>query len=507
MKLSDLFANFSNVEWGSQAPSVTVSFVTGDSRGFAKNKKDFVFVAIRGTRADGHSFLAQAANAGAVALIVEDRRQVPNEFNRAVVVVENSRRALDQLAARFFNYPSHQLFCAGVTGTNGKTTITHMIEAILNEGQMPTGVIGTIDHHLKSPREGQMTWSTDLTTPGPVEFQGRLRDFVNHGARALAMEVSSIGLEQSRCDEVDFDAAVFSNLSRDHMDLHGDMEKYFLAKLKLFNELLLNSKKTSKRAIVNLDDQYGQRIIKALREAHVPVWTYGVQESDLAIRIVAQGFFGTKFVLTSPFGEQEFSIQMPGLHNVLNAVAAIGAALHAGVSLSVCQKALANFNGVKGRLESVENKRGLHVFVDYAHTDDALATVLHYLGRIRSEAGLKSRLITVFGCGGDRDRGKRPLMMKAAAQGSDAVVVTSDNPRTEDPHAILQEVLSGADANDVGRRIFPEVDRRTGIRKAIEMAKEGDVVLIAGKGHEDYQIIGREKHPFSDVEVVKEILS
>jgi UDP-N-acetylmuramoyl-L-alanyl-D-glutamate--2,6-diaminopimelate ligase len=227
---------------------------------------------------------------------------------------------------------------------------------------------------------------------------------------------------------------------------------------------------------------------------------------EIGFEVLEKGFGGTRFRLKTPKGQQECWIAMPGLHNVYNACGAIAAGLAAGISVEKCAEALANFRGVPGRLESVPNQNNLHIFVDYAHTDGAIETVLHYLNGIRTDAGLKNRIITVFGCGGDRDKGKRPLMMKAALKGSDVVVLTSDNPRTEDPIRIIQDALAGAHPDELSARVHTEVDRRHGIARAIQLAQPGDVILIAGKGHEDYQQIGTVKYPFSDVQVVKEIL-
>jgi len=506
MTLVELLANFPAIEWGTRPGlrETVPSAVCMDSRQLAEN---CVYVAIRGAKVDGHGFLPEAVAKGALALVVEGAAKVPPDFTGAVVRASNTRDALNKLAARFYRHPSKELFCVGVTGTNGKTTTTHIVEAIFNEAGRPAGVIGTNDHHLHAPT-GYRSWKTELTTPGPLEFQSRLRDFADLGARALAMEVSNVGLIQNRADEVAFDAAIFTNLTRDHLDIHPDMEDYFSAKRKLFTYLLPGSAKPRKTAIINGDDEYGLRLLADARGAGgVTVWSYGIGDRhDLRIRVAEQGFFGTRFQLETPLGRGDFEVLMPGLHNVYNAAGAIGSALAAGIDLATCARALAKLEGVKGRLEAVPNSRGLHVFVDYAHTDDAIATVLRSLGRIRREAGLKNKIITVFGCGGDRDKGKRPLMMKAAAKASEFVVVTSDNPRTENPEAIIRDALAGADPGELGNRVFAVTDRREGIRKALGLAAKGDVVVIAGKGHEDYQMIGTVKQPFSDVEVVKEIL-
>ena len=498
MQLSHLLSIYPQTSWRSGMGEREVSQIVFDSR---KLEPGCVFVAIRGGRADGHAFLGEAVAKGAIALVVEDLANVPGEFRGGVVIVRDTRDALNKLASRFFGEPARQMFCVGVTGTNGKTTTTHVVEAIFNEGGRPTGVIGTIDHHL-----GSRVWKTEMTTPDPISFQLRLSEFLSHGAQAVAMEVSSHALHQSRVDEVPFDVAIFSNLTRDHLDYHKDMDDYFAAKRKLFTELLARSMKPMKTAIINADDAYGRKLMET-RIAGIETWSYGAgADASLRFEVLEQGFQGSRFKLRTPRGIGELFVRMPGLHNVYNASSAVGAGLAAGLDFDTCAKALDGFMGVKGRLESVPNPKGVHVFVDYAHSDDAIATVLHYLGAIRRHAKLENRLITVFGCGGDRDKGKRPLMMKAAAKGSDLVVLTSDNPRTEDPGAILKDAAAGADPSTMGKTLFIEVDRKQGIRKALDLAKKGDVVLIAGKGHEDYQIIGTTRTPFSDAAVVKEIL-
>ncbi len=495
MKLQDLFQQFT-CDLGLLGSTEATS-ICFDSR---KLTKGCVFIAIRGAKSDGHQFLVQAAEKGAVALVIEDRSRVAADYKGAVVTVKDARQALNILAAKFFGEPGRNLFCIGVTGTNGKTSITLLSEAILDYAGTSTGVIGTIDSHL-----GKKVWPTELTTPDPLQLQQTLAEFRAAGARAVAMEVSSIGLVQSRSDAVPFDVAIFTNLSRDHLDYHGDMESYFQAKRKLFSTLLPNSGKAEAVAVINADDDYGQRLIE---EKASRIWTYGLSEScDLAITPLDQGFFGSRFRLKTPRGSQDFQIRSPGLHNVYNTTAAIGASLACGVSLNNAASALLKFPGVRGRLESVENTKDLHVFVDYAHTNGALETVLRQLNVIRDVSMAKNKIITVFGCGGDRDRGKRPLMMKAAAEGSDLVVLTSDNPRHEAPEAILKEALQGASAADIGKRIFSILDRRQALAQAFELAQPGDVVLIAGKGHETYQQIGDVKHPFDDVSVAKELLN
>lgn len=491
MTVRELFESFPTKTNINDAQVTSLCF---DSRKLAAG---CVFFAVPGTKMDGHDFLPQAMQAGAVALVVEDAEKVPAGYAGAVCEVMSVRRALNKMAALFYGQPARELFCVGVTGTNGKTTTTYMAEAIFAHASRFAGVIGTINHHYRD-----RVWPTELTTPDPVQFQHRLREFVDLGASAVALEVSSHALSQSRVDEVPFDVAVFTNLTRDHLDYHKAMADYFEAKHKLFRDLLSSSTKPHPTAVINADDEYGRQIEVA---PNVRKWLYGTSpHSHLNFTVHEQSFAGTRFTLRTPFGEQEFRLPMVGLHNVSNACGAIGAALAAGISLADCAAALGALRGVNGRLDSVPNSKGVHVFVDYAHTDDALATVLHYLNEIRASVG--GELITVFGCGGDRDKGKRPLMARAALKGSDKVVLTSDNPRTEDPEKILDDAQAGIPDAKLGVDLYREVDRRKGIAKALELARAGDVVLIAGKGHEDYQILGTTKVPFSDFQVVKEIL-
>jgi UDP-N-acetylmuramoyl-L-alanyl-D-glutamate--2,6-diaminopimelate ligase len=494
MKLAQLFTIFPHMKMGDAALK-DVSSVCFDSR---KLEPGCVFVAIKGVKADGHDYISQAVSSGSIALVVEDQARIPKDFSGAVVVTEDARTVLNKLAAKFYGEPSSRLFCVGVTGTNGKTTTTYMIEAILTEFGWPTGVIGTINHHL-----GEQVWQTEMTTPDPMSFQRRLHEFETLGARAVAMEVSSHALKQARVDEVPFDLAVFTNLSRDHLDYHPDMEDYFAAKARLFQELLSRSDKPARFAIINKDDEYGRR----LSASGAVMWTYGSKDADFTYKVTEQNFSGTTFTLQTPQGECEIRLPMAGVHNVQNATAALAAGLAAGAQLETCVKALEKFAGVSGRLEAVPNEKGIHIFVDFAHTDAAIAGILENLNRVRTASRIRNRIITVFGCGGDRDRGKRPLMMKAALGGSDLVVLTSDNPRTEDPDAIIKDALAGASADEQKTKVIVEADRRKALALALKKASLGDVVLVAGKGHETYQQIGTQKFPFSDFAVVKDLLT
>lgn len=470
-----------------QHAQIPVTGLCFDSR---KLKPGEVFFAIRGHSSDGHQHLSDVIEKFPAALVVENSQLVPKEFKGPVIVVTNARAALDGWAAKFFDFPAEKLFCVGVTGTNGKTTSVYMLEKIFNQAGRLTGVLGTIDHHL-----GKKVWETSLTTPDALTLQSRLREFVDAGARVAAFEVSSIAIDQNRTASVPFDAALFTNFTRDHLDYHGSMENYFAAKEKLFTELLADSSKPKPFGVLNIDDP---EVIKIKKSRAAYVW-FGHGKGDYAFKILSQDLSGSRFEIKG----QAFQLATPGLHNVYNAVGAIAVAHEAGVAWSDIQDALSDFSGAPGRLERVSNSRGLHVFVDYAHTDDALRSVLLSLRKLMRDAKAKGQLWTIFGCGGDRDKGKRPLMAKAAVENSDHVVLTSDNPRTEDPNQILQDCLLGIPKPPK----HVEVDRKKAIAFALQTAKEGDVILVAGKGHENYQIIGQTKYPFSDVEVVKELLS
>jgi UDP-N-acetylmuramoyl-L-alanyl-D-glutamate--2,6-diaminopimelate ligase len=492
MKLSQLLSLFPSVQFG-ETSAEEVLEITQDSR---QCKMGAVFVAIRGNSADGHQFIPQISLSNQVlALIVEDDSGVSPDFKGAVVKVSDTRRALDQLAMKFFGSPSKDLFCIGVTGTNGKTTITYMVEKILNRFGWPTGVIGTIDHHLLANK-----WGSQLTTPDPLTLNRRLREFVALGARAAAFEVSSHALDQARVESLPFAVGIFTNFTRDHLDYHQSMENYFAAKERLFNELLGRSGQPG-FAILNGDDPW---IRKTRVREGVTTWWYGKKiPADFLFRVLKQDLNGSLFHLTTPRGSAEIHLPCTGEHNVYNAVAAIAAACAAGCSLQTAGEALESFYGAPGRLEKVPNKRGLHVFVDYAHTDDAVRTVGRALKVLRLSGD--SKIITVFGCGGDRDKGKRPLMATAACEFSDVLVITSDNPRTENALKIIADIKSGVPSGWPGE-VKIEPDRKKALGSSLQSAREGDVILVAGKGHEDYQIVGDRKLEFSDAKIMAELL-
>jgi UDP-N-acetylmuramoyl-L-alanyl-D-glutamate--2,6-diaminopimelate ligase len=495
LKITQLFSRYSQFKMGEQ-PLRDVSGLCIDSRHVHPGE---VFVAIRGERADGHSYLPEVCRKNISGVVVEDEALIPKDFKGAVLVVANARQALSQIAARYYGEPANELFCVGVTGTSGKTSTTYFVECVLNHFGMSTGVVGTIDHHLRDK-----TWSAELTTPDAITLQKRLREFRALDARALAMEVSSHAIEQDRADSVPFDAVIFTNLTRDHLDYHKDMQGYFAAKEKLFRELPSRYPDKRVSAIINANDEWAMKLQMA---PNVNTLTYGEVSSDYQFQVIDMNYAMTRFRLKTARGEAQIEIPIAGRHNVYNAVSAIAVGMVAGASIETCAAGLKEFKGVPGRLQRVPSASDRYVFVDYAHKPGALEKVLGLLESIRSSKRRgHSKIITVFGCGGDRDAGKRPLMAKIAVEHSDLVIITSDNPRNEDPEAIIQDVLTGVPKDLLNSRVFVEVDRTKAITRGIELAATGDVVLIAGKGHEDYQIIGEKKLKFSDYEIAEKVL-
>ncbi len=478
--------------------------ITGDITGLTDDsrsvKPGHVFVAVKGGKADGHRHLAQAVRAGAAALVVQELPtggSVPSSV--PVIQVPDSRRAVGLLAGRFHGDPSSKLTMIGVTGTNGKTTITYLCRAVLEAAGRKVGVIGTVAYQI-----GAEVIPASHTTPGAVELQSLLARMVAAGLDTAVMEVSSHALALDRTAGCEFDLAVFTNLTQDHLDFHADLEDYFQAKVRLFSGLSPDGQKPKpKRAIVNVDDERGLRVCRACR---VPVWTYAIKnQADIRAEAVRLSLAGTRFTAATPAGRFDVTSKLVGEHNVYNLLAAIGVGLQEGLTQDQICAGLASVENVPGRFERVEAGQDFTVVVDYAHTEDALMRLLAAANRLKT-----GRVITLFGCGGDRDRGKRPKMGRVAAEQSDVVVLTSDNPRSEDPAAILREVEAGvkealaAAPARVQYRVI--ADRRQAIETAIGEARTGDTVLIAGKGHEDYQIIGSEKLHFDDREVAREAL-
>lgn len=487
----DQIAPLASLHKGSPAGR-TLKGITSNSRHV---QPDFLFIAERGVTNDGHAYIPAAIMNGASALLVEDVDAVPSQYQGVVYVAKNTRAIAPQIANLFYEKPSEKLFCVGVTGTNGKTSLTYLVEHLFNSAHYPTGVIGTINHHL-----GSRVWSTEMTTPHPIELQERLKNFVDAGAKALAIEVSSHALDQRRIESIEFDVGIFTNLTRDHLDYHSTMEEYFRVKERFFSEILEQSSKPKTFSIINKDDPWGSKIQTGARSQR---WSYGRANADFTFQVEKMDFQGNTFKLNSPMGPLHILSPLLGLHNVYNVMAAVATALAGGLSISQIEDAIKDFAGIPGRLQMVPNHRGLLVVVDYAHSPDALENVLLSLKKVREEQSSQGKIICVFGCGGDRDKGKRPLMAAVAEKLADVSIVTSDNPRTEDPQQILRDIIAGF---SLQAQPIVEVDRSKAINLAIELAKPDDIILIAGKGHEDYQIIGKEKFYFSDYETARKLL-
>ncbi len=459
-----------------------------------------LFIAIKGVALDGHDYLADAVTRGAAVLVVEDAARVPMPFDGVVVVVPSARAALNQLASRFFGDPGRDLFCVGITGTDGKTTVAWMTEAVLAGCGKPTGVIGTVDHHF-----GEHRWPGD-TTPPPLALQQRLSQMLALGARAVALEATSQGLSQSRVGSVPLDVAVFTNLTRDHLDYHRTLEAYFEAKQRLFSEALAATTKQRCHAIINLDTPYGARIRVP---AKATSWTYGRRGtgSDFSYEVVSTGLAGSEIQL-SAWGEHAvLRLPMMGDFNGANAMAAVAVGVAAGYPFEACVEALRGFSGVPGRVQRVVHDGEKLVFIDYAHDPDAFEKLLGTVSAAMRRERPEGALVTVFGCGGDRDRGKRPLMLRAALRCSDRVIVTSDNPRSEDPSEIASEILAGLPSPADRDRVSVELDRVRAIELSLDTSAESDVVMILGKGHEPYQIVGERRLPHSDYAVAEDRLA
>jgi UDP-N-acetylmuramoyl-L-alanyl-D-glutamate--2,6-diaminopimelate ligase len=458
-----------------------------------------VFVALKGAKTDGHRFLDQALAQGAMVVVTEEPFEAPAGVT--TVVVPQARLALAHLSSAFYGHPSREMVLVGITGTNGKTTTSFLLEAILGAAGHRVGVLGTVNY-----RVGEEIWPAPVTTPESLDLQRLLREMRHRGVSHAILEVSSHALMQHRVDFSTFAAGVFTNLSQDHLDYHQDLDEYFRAKSRLFFRVLRNGTGHHGLAVLNLDDPWGQQLH---HRVEAPKLSYG-HNLESAVRPISFQYqrHGLEALLATPVGELAITSHLVGPYNLANIMAATATALGLGISPDAVARGLAGLGGVPGRLQRLGPSAGPSVFVDYAHTPDALAQVLAALNSLDF-----GRIITVFGCGGDRDRTKRPLMGQASAQGSELVVVTSDNPRTEGPLAIIRDIeagleemgyprlsLAAARRGERGYLVMP--DRREAIRLAVSLAAKPDAVLVAGKGHEDYQIWGENKIHFDDREEV-----
>ncbi len=457
-----------------------------------------LFVAVPGFRADGHDFLGEALERGARALMVQEPSRLPTPLPEGigVIKVDDCRSAMALAADVFYGHPTGALRLVGVTGTNGKTTTAFLVESICRASGMRTGLLGTVAYRL-----GEREFPVERTTPEAPDLQEMLKRMVDAGVEVAVMEVSSHALDLHRVDGCEFEAGVFTNLTQDHLDWHGSMERYYLAKRRLFIPPP-GSRITVRSAAINVDDDHGRRL---LEEMGGKAFTYGVHRAgDLRGRILELGLKGSRVELTHRGRTVDLRTSLAGAFNLYNIMAAASAALLLGLDLDLIVEGIGACPGVPGRFQSVEEGQEFAVIVDYAHTPDSLAQAIRAAREIS-----RGRVITVFGCGGDRDRGKRPLMGRYSVELSDHVIITSDNPRSEDPRSIISQIEEGIiGAGGVSIRAGYEAveDRREAIGKALRMAAAGDVVLIAGKGHERGQVFADRTVPFDDREVASELL-
>jgi UDP-N-acetylmuramoyl-L-alanyl-D-glutamate--2,6-diaminopimelate ligase len=480
VKLSELLKGVEGAEVRGSADR-EISGVAYDSR---KVREGSLFVAVRGQAVDGHGYIAQAIDAGAAAVIGE---RVEPDSRATVVRVADSRRALADVAAAFYGHPARSLKLIGVTGTNGKTTFAFLMKHLCGRAMMPAGLIGTVRYEI-----GDRILPASRTTPESADLHEMLAGMRAAGCRAAVMEVSSHALALDRVRGLEFDVAAFTNLTQDHLDFHGTMEAYFAAKQRLFEGLVEGGRRRG-MAVVNSDDRYGQKLVALMPRERVV--TYGMgREADFRGADIRIDFSGTTFRLDAR--GRSFLVRLPliGRFNVYNALAALASASALGLNLREAIAALADAPPVPGRLEEVPMKRRFKVFVDYAHTPDALANVMRTVRELSPR-----RVIAVFGCGGNRDRAKRPLMGGVVDELADWAVVTSDNPRKEEPSAILAEIVAGMPSGN--HEVVEE--RQEAIARAIGMAGDRDIVVIAGKGHETYQEFADRTVPFDDVDVAR----
>ena len=493
--------------------NVDITGIAYDSR---RVKKGFLFVALKGFSQDGHDFIADAVENGAKAVVAEDVERLPapmqdtyrrQDHDVCVIKVKNSRKALSGIAVNFYEYPFRGIDLIGITGTNGKTTTSYLLESILRCAGANPGVIGTINYRFA----GNSVEAT-VTTPESVDLIRILDEMSKADVSDVIIEVSSHALDQGRISACPIKVAVFTNLTRDHLDYHGSIENYFKAKSHLFIGECPYEDNVSSRgdcrpwrspsvSVINIDDPWG-KTLAGLTPA--PCVTYGLGLScDVRAEEVEQGPDGIRARLVTPYGTTLLKSSLVGLFNIYNILASAAAAIALGIDIKTIAKGISLLEGVPGRMQLIKNRRSLPVIVDYAHTPDALTKVIAAAREI-----VKGRLITVFGCGGDRDMGKRVEMGYVAGKMSDLVVVTSDNPRTEDPKAIASQIVEGIQQSGMNRLHQPvtnksrgflvNLNRAAAIRMAVNMADKTDLVLIAGKGHETYQIIGNKRYPFDD---------
>jgi len=467
-----------------------------DSR---KGKEGSLFAAVEGFESDGHSFIESAVDNGCRCILISEKRL--DEFSHfadrgvALLVSDNTRRALSAVSSAFYGNPSGKLHMTGITGTNGKTSITYLLESVYESNGCSCGVIGTVNYRWKGK-----TLPAPNTTPESKDIQELLRIMLDEGVTHVIMEVSSHALELIRADDIEFDSVVFTNLTSDHLDFHKTLDAYFDAKRKLF-DLLEKSPKKNRTAVVNIDDEAGRRIYGRKEKFSFTMRSFGTS-GDADFRAINNSIdnriTGVRYRLSCDNSSYNVSLKLAGRFQVYNSLAAFGSAYFSGINREAIIRGLSRLSSVPGRLQVVESKLGFYAVVDYAHTGDALLKLLQSVNEMPH-----NKVIAVFGCGGDRDKTKRPVMGRIAFDNSDIAIVTSDNPRTEDPEMIIKDITAGM--GNGGYTVEP--DREKAIALAVQKASEGDIVVLAGKGHEDYQIIGKKKRHFDDSEMVSKYMT
>lgn len=470
---------------------IQIAYVQYDSR---KVRRGDLFVAIKGNAVDGHQFIDNAVNNGARVVVLEDDTVRPDYFflhaGVVKVLVPDSRAALARIAANSFGNPTHSLSLVGVTGTNGKTTTTHLLKSILAQGDKKVGLIGTVNYQV-----GDEVLPATHTTPESLELNEMFARMVTKGCTAAVMEVSSHALAQHRVEGLRYRAGVFTNLTQDHLDYHRSMQEYFRAKKLLFDMLPADAV-----AVTNVDDPNGRAMVEG---TPARVITYGMSpDADVSVVEKSLTLHGMQLVLKLPAGQRKASSMLTGQFNVANILAAYATGMGLGIPEPQIEKGIGDLKAVRGRFEQIVSPAGWTAVVDYAHTPDALENCLRTIRDIQPVTR-PGKIITIFGCGGNRDAGKRPIMGRIASRMSNTVIVTSDNPRKEDPKAIIDQIMTGI-VGDI--EVYTEIDRRKAIVFGLERAKSGDVVLVAGKGHETYQIIGDVKSHLDDREEIERFI-
>jgi UDP-N-acetylmuramoyl-L-alanyl-D-glutamate--2,6-diaminopimelate ligase len=484
MNLGQLLESVETVEVNGLL-DVEIEGLAYDSR---QVKPNWIFVAVPGHKKDGSEFITEALSKGAVAVVSENQFELGAQV--AHIQVRRARRALAEIANAYYGELSHQMQMVGVTGTNGKTTTTYMIREILRGGGFLPGLLGTVAYEV-----GERTIPSSRTTPEAPDIHAMLQQMKEAGCDAAVLEVSSHAIALHRVHGIDFNINVFTNLTQDHLDYHKDMDTYFEVKSRLFQSLV---KKHDHSAVINIDDPWGRKLVEE-GKVEADVVTYGFNERAMVCASDASvDANGTTFNVFTPWGDSRIFLHLLGRFNIHNALAALAVGGLCGVDLERMAKSLELIRAIPGRLELIQNRKGKKVFVDYAHTDDALKNVLKTLREIT-----KGKLMVVFGCGGNRDQGKRLKMGRVAAELADYSIVTSDNPRGENPGAIVADIIEGFSDQD---KFKVELDRRKAIKKAIRKMSRKDILLVAGKGHETYQEIGGTVIPFDDRETVREII-